>query len=314
MLYARSCQTTRILVRTEKVYRKANALSAAAEMLLSSDAKESIVLASCLRGVILHVLARAVEVMNDANDARFTSDVEKRERGMCALISVAELLPHCRQLISERVLAREKHPVFSRVAAEATRTTTKKTTSNTKKKNSKSKEDLFAHLRMVLRSSMDIAECFGCKKGAISGASWDWSQCGIFLTHEDAHVRWIACGIVCEALGLSDDAVHAARKKTLSDEDEVTLAQFQREWEERQTAFRIERASFLLPRVCEKEQNEHDSSFKVEGSHTLECTELEDESERVREEGIPAAPGYERLGAIEVRTQRDDDDDDDDEG
>ena len=45
-----------------------NALSAAAEMLLSSDAKESIVLASCLRGVILHVLARAVEVIKDANE------------------------------------------------------------------------------------------------------------------------------------------------------------------------------------------------------------------------------------------------------
>ena len=155
---------------------------------------------------------------------------------------------------------------------------------------------------------MDIAECFGCKRGAISGTSWDWSQCGVFLTHEDARVRWIACGIVCEALGLSDDAVHAARKKTLSDEDESTMAQFQREWEERETAFRIERASFLLPKVCEKEQNEDGSNIEVERIYTLECAELEDGYEREHEESIPAAPGYERLGAIEVRAKRDDDD------
>ena len=38
-------------------------------------------------------------------DPRFASDVEKRERAMCALISVAKLLPCARQLISERVLA-----------------------------------------------------------------------------------------------------------------------------------------------------------------------------------------------------------------
>lgn len=155
---------------------------------------------------------------------------------------------------------------------------------------------------------MDIAECFGCKRGAISGTSWDWSQCGVFLTHEDARVRWIACGIVCEALGLSDDAVHAARKKTLSDEDESTMAQFQREWEERETAFRIERASFLLPKVCEKEQNEDGSNIEVEKIYTLECAELEDGYEREHEESIPAAPGYERLGAIEVRAKRNDDD------
>ena len=115
------------------------------------------------------------------------------------------------------VLAREKYPVFCRVAGEASlnvgsnkRATKKKTTADEKKKNSKNDE--FAHLRMLLRSSMDIAECFGCGKGAISGTSWDWSQCGIFLTHEDAQVRWIACGIACKALGLSDDAVHAVRK------------------------------------------------------------------------------------------------------
>ena len=155
---------------------------------------------------------------------------------------------------------------------------------------------------------MDIAECFGCKRGAISGTSWDWSQCGVFLTHEDARVRWIACGIVCEALCLSDDAVHAARKKTLSDEDESTMAQFQREWEERETAFRIERASFLLPKVCEKEQNEDGSNIEVEKIYTLECAELEDGYEREHEESIPAAPGYERLGAIEVRAKRNDDD------
>ena len=155
---------------------------------------------------------------------------------------------------------------------------------------------------------MDIAECFGCKRGAISGTSWDWSQCGVFLTHEDARVRWIACGIVCEALCLSDDAVHAARKKTLSDEDESTMVQFQREWEERETAFRIERASFLLPKVCEKEQNEDGSNIEVERIYTLECAELEDGYEREQEESIPAAPGYERLGAIEVRAKRDDDD------
>ena len=155
---------------------------------------------------------------------------------------------------------------------------------------------------------MDIAECFGCKRGAISGTSWDWSQCGVFLTHEDARVRWIACGIVCEALCLSDDAVHAARKKTLSDEDESTMVQFQREWEERETAFRIERASFLLPKVCEKEQNEDGSNIEVEKIYTLECAELEDGYEREHEESIPAAPGYERLGAIEVRAKRDDDD------
>ena len=155
---------------------------------------------------------------------------------------------------------------------------------------------------------MDIAECFGCKRGAISGTSWDWSQCGVFLTHEDARVRWIACGIVCEALCLSDDAVHAARKKTLSDEDESTMVQFQREWEERETAFRIERASFLLPKVCEKEQNEDGSNIEVEKIYTLECAELEDGYEREHEESIPAAPGYERLGAIEVRAKRNDDD------
>jgi midasin len=102
--------------------------------------------------------------------------------------------------------------------------------------------------------------------------------------------------------------VHAARKKTLSDEDESTMVQFQREWEERETAFRIERASFLLPKVCEKEQNEDGSNIEVERIYTLECAELEDGYEREQEESIPAAPGYERLGAIEVRAKRDDDD------
>ena len=310
-----SSSTAGALHYDESFASETNALSAAAEMLLgSADTKESVVLASCLRKVILHVLVRAIEVMN--TDPRFASDVEKRERAMCALISVAKLLPHCRQLISERVLAREKYPVFCRVAGEASlnvgsnkRATKKKTTADEKKKNSKNDE--FAHLRMLLRSSMDIAECFGCGKGAISGTSWDWSQCGIFLTHEDAQVRWIACGIACKALGLSDDAVHAVRKKTLSGEDEATLTQFQREWEERETTFRIERASFLLPKVCENKKNENDSS-ELESSYTLECIELEGDNAKEHEESIPAAPGYKRLGAIEVRATRNDDDDDDD--
>ena len=56
--------------------------------------------------------------------------------------------------------------MFCRVAGEAglnvgsnKRATKKKTTADEKKKNSKNDE--FAHLRMLLRSSMDIAECFG---------------------------------------------------------------------------------------------------------------------------------------------------------
>ena len=139
-------------------------------------------------------------------------------------VNMVEIAANCRQLISERVLAREKHPVFSRVAA-VSRRTTKKTTSNTKKKNSKSKEDLFAHLRMVLRSSMDIASALVRKDDFTSlGLEPMWD---IFDALRRS-VRWIVCGIVCEARGLM--TIWCTRQeRRLNDEDEVTLAQFQRD-------------------------------------------------------------------------------------
>ena len=71
-----SSSAARALHYDESFASETNALSAAAEMLLgSADTKESVVLASCLRKVILHVLVRAIEVMN--TDPRFASDIEK---------------------------------------------------------------------------------------------------------------------------------------------------------------------------------------------------------------------------------------------
>ena len=57
---------------------------------------------------------------------------------------------------------------------------------------------------------------------------------------------------------------------------------------------------FCCPKFAKTKKNENDSS-ELESSYTLECIELEGDNAKEHEESIPAAPGYKRLGAIEVR-------------
>jgi MoxR-like ATPase len=279
-------------VNTKRVLRKAAVALMQIEITIS--------IASLLRKVIKHVLIESIEML----EGDYGSHMSEREYELCAcsIVFCAKLLPHCRDVVRE-FLRKMRKPLFERVNERRRRRVGVMGECRGRREMDGGDDD-HEHARIVLRSSRYAQECFGCESGSggASGVSWDWSACGAFMNHEDLHTRWIAIGLVCVALGLSDDAVHAARKRLCStsaaDEDDETaflLADFQRDWDEHETAFRLERASFLLPTFIERiTSNNSSDQFDV-------TIEEEDDDDL---ENIPAAPGHERLGVIEVRAKQ----------